>query len=266
MLNTPSELSNDDANSEDLKETTEELEESTDETTLEGEELEETDDEDSESDDEEEAFLVGDEEITKSEFEQMKKNQMLQSDYTKKRQAEAAQLKARMSEIDALLAQADTLESFLDEDEQNVDWDDFVSNSELRKAEAKFKARRKQIQKIRDEAMKQKNTVSGDVYEATNKAVFEHFKDWEGNDKRVQEDRKLALDYAKSIGHTEESLNATTRPQDFIALIEAARMKKELEDIKNAKPEKKLKRKAPKTVKGKKAQAKPKSWADVFYS
>lgn len=263
MLNTPSELSTDETNTDDLEETTEELEESTEEAAEDGEELEETEDDSEESEDDEEAFLVGDEKITKSEFEQMKKNQMLHSDYTKKRQVEAAQVKQT---VDSLLAQADLLESFVDEDEKAVDWDEFISNSEMRRAEAKFKERRKQIQKIRDQANSKRNEVNSKVIEETNKAVFAHFKDWEGDSKIAERDKKLAYDYAKSIGYTDEALNNIDNPQAFISLIEAARMKKELEDIKNAKPEKKLKRKAPKTIKGKKATAKPKSWADVFYS
>lgn len=263
MLNTPSELSTDETNLDDLEETTEELEESAEEAVEDDEELEEDEDESEEGDDEEEAFLVGDEKITKSEFEQMKKNQMLHSDYTKKRQAEAAQVKQT---VDSLLAQADLLESFVNEDENAVDWDDFITTSEMKKAEAKFKERRAKIKNIRDTAGAKKAEVDGAVIEETNKAVFDHFTDWAGNQKQAEEDRKLAYEYAKSIGYTDDALNSIDNPQAFISLIAAARMKKELEDIKNAKPEKKLKRKAPKTVKGKKAKAKSKSWADVFYS
>lgn len=262
MLNTPSELSTDDTNTDDLEEITEELEESTEEAAEDGEELEETDDDSEEGDDDEEAFLVGDEKITKSEFEQMKKNQMLHSDYTKKRQAEAAQVKQT---VDSLLAQADLLESFVDEDEKAVDWDDFVSNSEMRQVEAKFKERRKQIQKIRDQAGAKSNEAKAAEIEETNKAVINHFQNWQSNQKEAETDRKLAYEYAKTIGYTDESLNAIDNPQAFIALIEAAKAKAELESIKNAKPEKKLKRKAPKTVSGKKAAAKPKSMAELFY-
>jgi hypothetical protein len=263
MLNTPSELSADEPVTDDLEETTEELEESTDESLEDEEELEETEDNSEDDEDAEEAFLVGDEKITKSEFEQMKKNQMLHSDYTKKRQAEAAQVKQT---VDGLLAQADLLESFLDEDEKAVDWDDFVSNSEMRQAEAKFKERRKKIKQIRDQAAAKKSEADSAMIEETNKAVFDHFADWADNQKQVESDRKLAYDYAQSIGYTDDALNNIDNPQAFISLIEAARMKKELETIKNAKPEKKLKRKTPKNVKGKKAPTKNKSWADVFYS
>lgn len=262
MLNTPSELSTDDTNADDLEEITEELEESTEEAADDGEELEESEDNSEDDEDAEEAFLVGDEKITKSEFEQLKKNQMLHSDYTKKRQAEAAQVKQT---VDSLLAQADLLESFVDEDEKAVDWDDFVSNSEMRAAEAKFNERRKQIKQIRDAAASKKNEADSTLIEQTNKAVFDHFADWEGNQKQADSDKKLAYDYAKSIGYTDEALNSIDNPQAFISLIEAAKMKSELEAIKKAKPGKKLKRKAPKSVTGKKATAKPRSWADVFY-
>lgn len=264
MLNTPSELSNDDAEVEAIEDTTETEEEST-EAIQEDEELEETEEDDSESEDDEEVFLVGDRKITKSEFEQMEKNQMLHSDYTRKRQAEAAQLKERLSDIDGVLEQAEALESFLDEDESAVDWD-MLSNSESKELERKFAARRKKIQALRDSAGKQKRDIDSVTIEQTNKAVFDHFSHWQEKPKEADADRKLAYEYAKSIGYTDEALNKIDNPQAFISLIEAARAKKELESIKSAQPDKKLKRKAPKSIKGKKAPAKHRSWADVFYS
>jgi hypothetical protein len=261
MLNTPSELSADETNTDDLDETPEELEEST-EAAEEGEELEESEGDSEEDESEAEAFLVGDEKITLDEFKELKKNQMLHADYTRKRQAETAELKTRISEIDSVLEQADTLEAFLDEDEKNVDWDDFVSNSEMRKVEAKFKERRKKIEQLRKQAKGAKSKVDARSLEETNQAVFNHFTDWQDNDKTATADQKRAYDYALSIGHTAESIAAITDPQTFIALIEAAKY----HEIKNAKPEKKLKRKAPKAVKGKKSPPKvAKSDAELFY-
>lgn len=261
MLNTPSELSTDEANTDDLEEITEELEESTD-PAEDGEELEEVEEESEEDESEEEAFLVGDEKITLDEFKEMKKNQLLHADYTRKRQAETAELKSRMSEIDSVLEQANTLEAFLDEDEKNIDWDDFVSNSEMRQVESKFKERRKKIEQLRKQAGKAKSKIDAKVLEETNQTVFNHFQDWQGNEKASQADQKKAFDYAISIGHTQESIAAITDPQSFIALIEAAKY----HEIKNAKPEKKLKRKAPKAVKAKKSKVGQKrSLEDIFY-
>lgn len=261
MLNTPSELSADEANTDDLEEITEELDESTD-PAEDGEELDGSEDDSEEDESEDEAFLVGDEKITLDEFKELKKNQLLHADYTRKRQAETAELKTRMSEIDSVLEQANTLEAFLDEDENNVDWDDFISNSEMRKVEAKFKDRRKKIEQLRKQANGAKSKVDGKVLEETNQAVFDHFKDWQGNDKAAQADQKKAYDYAVSIGHTAESIAAITDPQTFIALIEAAKY----HEIKNAKPEAKLKRKAPKTIKGKKSKpGQKRSLENIFY-
>lgn len=248
MLNTPSELSNnlDEAISDDLEETTEEIEEST---AVE-------DDEESEEDQDEEVS------ISASELEKLKKGQMLQSDYTRKRQAEAAELKARMAEIDGLLQEAETLEAFLEEDENSVDWDDILSTSEVKKLEAKFRDRRKKIAELKDKAGKQKAAIDSKVLEQTNQVVFNHFKNWQGNEKEAKADQERAYKYAISIGHTNETISKITDPQTFIALIEAAKY----HEIKSAKPEEKLKRKAPKTVTGKKKPvATQKSWADVFY-
>lgn len=261
MLNTPSELSADDTNADDLEEITEELEEST-EPVEDGEELEESEGDSEEDESSEEAFLVGDEKITLDELKELKKNQLLHADYTRKRQTETAELKSRMSEIDSVLQQAETLEAFLDEDEQNTDWDDFVSNSEMRKVEAKFKERRKKIEQLRKQAKGAKSKIDSKTLEETNQTVFNHFQDWQGNEKASQADQKKAYDYAISIGHTQESVAAITDPQSFIALIEAAKY----HEIKNAKPEKKLKRKAPKAVAGKKSKpAAKKSLSQLFY-
>lgn len=264
MLNTPSELSADETNTDDLEETPEELEESTEEDPAEeGEELEEVEDDSEEDEGTEETFLVGDKKITLEEFEELEKGQLRQADYTRKRIAEAAELKARMSEIDGVLEQADLLEAFLDEDEKNVDWDDFISNSEMRKVEAKFKERRKKIEQTRKQAGQAKSKIDAKTLAETNRAVVSHFKDWQGDGtgSAAQGDQKKAYDYAISIGHTPESIAAITDPQTFIALIEAAKY----HEIKSAKPEKKLKRKAPKTVSSKKKTPKKRSLENIFY-
>ena len=262
MLNTPMELSNDQDESilDDLEETTEEVEESN---SVDDEELESSDDDSEGDENEDETFLIGDEEITLSDYEELKKNQMLHSDYTKKRQAESAEFKARMSDIDTLLEEADMLESFIDEDEKLVDWDSLMK-SEEREIEAKFKARRKQISDIRASGGKAKGKISQEVLTETNQAVNSHFSEWQGKEgsKTQKADLDKALAYAKSIGHTDESIGRLTKPEDFIALIEAAKY----HAIKNAKPESKKQRKTPKTVAQRKsAKSKTKSTVELFY-
>lgn len=252
MLNTPSELSNnlDESIFDDLDETTEDLDEST--AAEDGEELED--------DDEEESEEVS---ITAAELEELKKGQLLQADYTKKRQAESAEFKARMSDIDSLLQQAETLEAFLEEDENSVDWDDLLSTSEVKKIEAKFRDRRKKIAELKDKAGKQKAAINSKVLEETNQTVFNHFKSWNDNEKTAKADQERAYKYALSIGHTDKTISQITDPQTFIALIEAAKY----HEIKNSKPEAKLKRKTPKSIASKKntSTKSEKSLAELFY-
>ena len=259
MLNTPMELSDtDESNSDDLNETTDELEESQ---SGEAEELDGTD-EDAEGN-EDEAFLIGDEKITLSEYEDLKKNQMLHSDYTKKRQVEATEHRARMSDIDNLIEEADLLEQFIEEDEKAVDWDGLMK-SEEREIESKFKARRKQIKEIRNSASGAKTKIDQSVLAETNQAVHSHFAEWQGKDgdKTQKSDLDNALTYAKSIGYTDERISKLTTAEDFIAIIEASKY----HAIKNAKPEKKRNRETPKTVAQKKnAKGKTKSMAELFY-
>jgi hypothetical protein len=256
MLNTPSELSEvtDETSEADIFDTTDELEEST---TGEAEESETL----AEDESEEEIFLIGEKEYTASQLEDLEKGGMLQSDYTRKRQAESAEFKTKMSEIDSLVEQADLLESFLDEDEKEVEWDDLMK-SEERAIEAKFKTRRKQIADLRKNAGKVTSKVSQETLTETNQAVSSHFSEWQGKngEKNQKADLDSALVYAKSIGYTDAAINKLSRPEDFIAIIEAAKYNA----IKNAKP--KAKRTTPKTVAQKNsAKGKTKSVSELFY-
>lgn len=262
MLNTPSELSTDldESNDADLEETTEELEESQ---SVEDEELEEPEGNEEQDEDEEETFLVGDKKITASHLEELEKGQMLQSDYTKKRQAESAEHKARMSDIDKLIEEADLLESFIEEDEKAVDWDSLMK-SEEREIESKFKARRKQVNDIRNKASAAKTKIDQSTIAETNQAVHSHFTEWQGKngEKAQKSDLDEALKYAKSIGYTDEKIARLSDPEQFIAIIEAAKYRA----IKNAKPEKKRSKQTPKSVGKKKAPVKAeKSVAELFY-
>jgi hypothetical protein len=257
MLNTPSELNSnqDEAKEADLYETTADLEESQ---AADSEELEST-----EGDDEqEEVYQIGDKEITASKLEELEKGQMLHADYTRKRQTESSEYKARMGEVDTLLKQIETMEAFIEEDENGTDWDEILSTSELRKVEAKFRERRKKLTELKKQAGKSQGDLSSKVLEATNQTIFSHFKHWEGDDKVVKADQERAYKYALSIGHTDTTISKITDPQSFIALIEAAKY----HEIKSAKPETKLKRSTPKTVAQKKgATGGTKSVNELFY-
>lgn len=256
MLNTPSELNSspDDTNDSDiLSDTTEELEESNS--------VDDEESEDTEGDEEEEVYLIGDKEITASKLEELEKGQMLHADYTRKRQAEAAEYKAKIGEVDTLLQQIEALESFIEEDENGTDWDDILSTSELRKVEAKFRERRQKLTELKKQAGKSKDEISSKVLESTNEVVFNHFK-WQGDEKKAKADQERAYKYALSIGHTDATISKITDPQTFISLIEAAKY----HEINSAKPETKLKRKAPKSVEAKKkASTNQKSVAELFY-
>ena len=167
-----------------------------------------------------------------------------------------------MSEIDTLIEHADLLESFLDEDEKEVEWDDLMK-SEERAIEAKFKERRKKIADLRKNAGKVTSKVSQETLTETNQAVISHFSEWQGKngEKNQKADLDNALKYAKSIGYTDEAINKLSKPQDFISLIEAAKYNA----IKTAKP--KQKRTTPKTVAQKNsAKGNTKSVSELFYS
>jgi hypothetical protein len=254
MLNNPTELSSEEAIEEDLTEITEDVAN----VNAEGEELEEA-----EAKGEEEVFLIGDKEITPKRLEELEKGFMLQSDYTKKRQLESRQYKDRMSELDAVVEQAKLFETFLKDDEKAVNWDSLLK-SEEREIEGKFKARREEIAKVAEKAKTAKLQIVNAVLAETNKALFNHYPEWQGTtgEKQHKADIELAQKYAKSIGHTDETLSRLVDPAEFIAIIDAAKY----HAIKNAKPDAKKERQAPKSVTAKKAvKTADKSWAEVFY-
>ena len=267
MLNTPMELSStsDKANNSDLNETPEELEAST--PVEDGEELGNTGDDQEQNEGDEEVFLIGKEEITESGLKELRKGQMLQSDYTRKRQAESAEHKQKMTDTvtaaNSLIAQVDEHLAFLEEDEDAVEWDD-LTTSEAKQVEKKFKARRKKLDDAKNGAVNAKASINQSTLAETNNSVFNHFSEWQGKegDKTQKADLGNALKYAKSIGYTDEQINNLNNPQQFIAIIEASKY----HAIKNAKPETKRNRQTPKTVASKKSAAgKKKSWDEVFY-
>ncbi len=255
----------DNADNSDLNETTEETVKS--KSVEDGEELENTDGDQEQNEGEEEVFLIGDEEITASGLVELKKGQMLQSDYTRKRQAESAEHKQKMTDTveaaETLIAQTEQYLTFLDEDEDAVEWDD-LTTSEAKQIEKKFKARRNKLDGAKKEAINAKAKIDQSTLAETNTAVFNHFAEWQGKDgdKTQKSDLDDALKYAKSIGYTDGKIGSLTGAEDFIAIIEASKY----HAIKNAKPETKRNRQTPKTVASKKsATGKEKSWADVFY-
>ena len=261
MLNTPQELSS------ATLESDEELNESpeTEEEAKSGEETEESETE--ESSEEETVYQIGDKEITLSELQRLEdKSKNLESGYTKKRQSEAAEHKAKVEQVEALAetltAQADAFEAFLTEDEDGIDWDD-LTTSEAKAVEKKFKSRRNKLTSMRKSADKAAGSVSNEAIAKTNDIVISHFsEEWKGSDSVRQKALDGAMKYALSIGHTQESISKLRSPQEFIALIDGGK----LMAVKNAKPQKKKAVKVPKsTGRGQGKTGTAKTTAELFY-
>ncbi len=261
MLNTPdAEFSEEAEVAEELEtespEVTEETEE--EETASEGEQPEEID--------ENEAYLVGDREITPAELKRLEdKAKNIEAGYTKKRQAEAAEHKDKIASLEsiakALELKASAIERFIEEDENAVDWDGVYSVAEQKKLERKFADRRDALKKAQDEAKKVRAGVHAEKLQEANKTVISYFAEWQGNEATQKKDLDAAYKYAKSIGYTDERINSIVDAGEFIALIEGAKLK----SIKEAKPEAKKKVMAAKRIKAKSVPTKAKSLADLWY-
>lgn len=265
MLNTPSEFDHtlDSQPESNLEEIPEEGEESQ---SVEDEEQEEGSSESEESGSDEEVYEVGDIKITPTELKRLQdRAKNLESGYTKQIQANQAEHKEQMQKAEtlanALEAQAKALKDSIDEDEDAIDWDDLTA-AEVKKVEKKFKVRRKALEDAEKTAQTARATVDQTTLAQTNQVVLAHFSEWQGKDDVRQKDLADALKYAKSIGHTDESISLLTKPEDFIPLIEAAKYHK----IKNAKPSKKEVVKKPKATKTRKAESgSSKSMAEILY-
>lgn len=260
MLNTPDqEFSEDPEVSDDLEvETPEDAEDTEEEeAATEGE---------PEQIDENEVFVVGDREISLAELKRLEdKAKNIEAGYTKKRQAEAAEHRARLETLEstakALEAKAEAIEGFIKEDEDATDWDDILSVTEQKKLEKKFADRKAALKKAQAEAGKIRESLRAEKLKEANHLVAAHFTEWTGNQEVQKKDLDAAYQYAKSIGYTDERINAIVDAGEFIALIEGAKLK----NIKDAKPGSKKKVNAAKRLKARPMSAKPKSLADIWY-
>jgi hypothetical protein len=261
MLNTPEQEFSEEAEvTAELETESPEVTEETEEegTASEGEQPEEID--------ENEAYLVGDREITPAELKRLEdKAKNIEAGYTKKRQVEAAEHKDKIASLEsiakALELKASAIERFIEEDENAVDWDGVYSVAEQKKLERKFAERREALKKAQDEAKKVRAGVTAEKLKEANQVVISYFAEWQGNEANQKKDLDAAYKYAKSIGYTDERINSIVDAGEFIALIEGAKLK----SIKEAKPESKKKVTAAKRIKAKSVSTKAKSLADLWY-
>ena len=259
MLNTPSELSHDlpVTDDADLKETTDELE-----TVAETEEI---DGELPEDDNEGETYYkIGDVEITQNRLKELQESELRQSDYTRKMQAVANEKKTASAQTESALAALSAIEQILDEDEKTIDWD-YLSTSEVKATEAKFKARRDAINAAKTAQSETKEAITKERIAAENEKLTAAYPEWsgKGGEAKRKADNELAMQYAQSIGHDNESFGRYTDHRDFIMLLDAAKYRA----LKKSNPAStKQVKQAPKSLKSNQnTPAKPKTLADKFY-
>ena len=259
MLNTPSELSHDLPVTEesDLNETTDELE-----TVAETEEIEGEQDE--AEDAEETSYQIGDIEITPKRLKELQASEFRQSDYTRKMQAVANEKKTASAQTESALAALSAIEQILDEDEKTIDWD-YLSTSEVKATEAKFKARRDAINAAKTAQSGTKEAITKERIAAENEKLTAAYPEWsgKGGEAKRKADNELAMQYAQSIGHDNESFGRYTDHRDFIMLLDAAKYRA----LKKSNPATTRQvKQAPKSLKSNQnTPAKPKTLADKFY-
>ena len=263
MLNTPTELSHDLPASDDadLTETADELEAVAEDEPK----IEKPVSKTKEAEDEGEIFYqIGDIEITQNRLRELQDSEFRQSDYTRKMQAVANEKKTASTQTDAALAALSAIEQILDEDEKTIDWD-YLSTSEVKATEAKFKARRDAINAAKTAQSGTKEAITKERIAAENEKLTAAFPEWsgKGGEAKRKADNDLAMKWAQKNGHDNESFSRLDTSLDFVTLIKAARY----DQLKESNPATtKQVKQAPKSLKSNQnTPAKPKTLADKFY-
>lgn len=244
------------------------------------EEAEEEAGEDPEAGEDEEDTLVYEingKEYTPEDIEALESGSLMQADYTKKTQAHAEEVKSFNDEkalfetdkakVSDLSAQ---LEVLVAEDEE-IDWADLKEYDPEKYIEQKEKAdkRKAKLEEVKASQANQPTaqTLTQDELAAESTDFYSHDPLWLDADKQLtpkfKEDMKVAGDYLKEAGYSQDEVNAISYSHHWKTIIDAAKYKSQL---KKGSALKKKVIKAPKVTKPKVNDSTvAKSASDIMY-
>lgn len=193
---------------------------------------------------------VGGEEIEVS-LDELRSGYMMHSDYTKKTMAHADTVKefeAKQAQFDAeRMTKLQELESFIESQEQNIDWDtlrdtdpeEFIKQKELQEQ------RKAAAAKERDE-LEEKQLAQLEQYTSEQAAKLEELMGPTWTPEKRSQDFEQAAEYLKSMGVSEEEMSGLRDARFWLMIFDAMNYKsisKTKDYVKNEV------KKAPKTVK-----------------
>lgn len=272
-LEKPTEAEADETPVEAEEETAEVAEESEEETEEEaGEESEDGDDEGDTL-----VYEINGKQYTPEDIEALESGSLMQADYTKKTQAHAEEVKlfndektlfetdkAKVSDLSA------QLEVLVAEDEE-IDWAELKEYDPEKYIEQKEKAdkRKAKLEEVKASQANQTTTqvLTKDELVAESNDFYAHDPLWLDADKQLtpkfQEDMKVASDYLKGAGYSQEEVNAISYSHHWKTILDAAKYQSQL---KKGSALKKKVIKAPKVTKPKANNSSTaKSASDIMY-
>lgn len=271
-LEKPTEAEADETPVEEVKE----VAEVTDETE---EAEEEAGEEPEESTDNEDTFVyeINGKEYTPEDIEALESGNLMQADYTKKTQAHAEEVKlfndekelfnTEKAKVSDLSAQ---LEVLVAEDEE-IDWADLKEYDPEKYIEQKEKAdkRKAKLEEVKASQANQTTvqSLTRDELVAESNDFYSYDPSWLDAEKQLtpkfQEDMKIAGDYLKESGYSQDEVNAISRSHHWKTIIDAAKYQAQL---KKGSALKKKVTKAPKVTKPKATDTNTaKSASDIMY-
>lgn len=213
---------------------------------------------DTDEDGEESYFDINGEEIALSTILEWRDGNLRQSDYTKKTTKVAEEMKAieaksakQEAALSALDRKISELDSFLQEEEASVDWDELADTdpAEYLKQQRKLDAKRKALSEAKASQQEQFN----ERLSSESAVLIDKMPGWSDNPELMNSEFQAGLDYAKQIGL---DISGFSDHRVFMALVHASKFK--ALDSKKVLTSKKV-RNAPKAVKATKGKAKPRA-------
>ncbi len=225
-----------------------------------------TEGEGSDLSDEEVYYDLDGEEVSAADIKKWKAGHLMQSDYTKKTQAHAEEVKRFKTEREQLDNRLETLTSLESELQELVLGDlSGVNMDELREDNPSEYLRVKELKEQRGQALRKAQTKLIQVQEEIAAQGFNQLKNTLGWDDQAkyEADKKAILGYAQDAGITQQEFAKVTSPAVMSAILEAAKYRKLMADKPSVTKRVKM---APKVSKPSASNAaKPKTLAERMY-
>jgi hypothetical protein len=180
------------------------------------------------SDGEEPVYLIGDKEITLSRLIELEQGELRQADYTRKTQETAEQRKAKEAQkakLDSMAAGLDekiaALDVALNTEVESVNWDELAEDdpSEYLKRKNALEQKAKKLDAAREKQQELLNERASQEAQM----LASKMPEWAQDSSTRDRDEKRALEYANSIGITNQDLAGVIDHRFYLMMMDAAK-------------------------------------------